>query len=92
MIHARSDGESFGLSICEFLFHNKPTISFGGGRDKNNVELLNNYGLIYNNQYQLLENIFKLKHKKYNNCYGCIVKEYSPINVMEKFDRVFLGD
>lgn len=92
MIHARSDGESFGLSICEFLFHSKPTISFGGGRDKNNVELLKNYGLIYNNQYQLLENIFKLKHKKYNNCYECIVKEYSPKSVMEKFDKVFLGD
>ena len=92
MLHARSDGESFGLSICEFLFHNKPTISFGGGRDKNNVEILKNYGLIYNNQYQLLENIFKLKHKKYNNCYECIVKEYSPKSVMKKFNEVFLGD
>lgn len=92
MIHARSDGESFGLSICEFLFHDKPVISFGGGRDKNNVQLLKNYDLIYNNQYELLEKIFKLKHRTYKNCYECIVKEYSPISVMKKFEKVFLRD
>lgn len=90
MIHARSDGESFGLSVCEFLFHNKPTISFGLGRDKNNLELLKKYGLIYNNQYELLENLFKLKYGKYNNCYDGIVKEYSPESVMCKFEKVFL--
>jgi glycosyltransferase involved in cell wall biosynthesis len=90
MIHARSDGESFGLSICEFLFHNKPVISFGGGRDKNNVELLKKYDLIYNNQYELLDKIFKLKYGIYKNCYQCIVKEYSPMNVMQKFEKIFL--
>ena len=91
MIHARSDGESFGLSICEFLFHGKPTISFGGGRDKHNVEMLSNYDLIYNNHYELLEKFFKLKHNMFKSCYSCLVKEFSPINVMNKFNSVFLG-
>ena len=92
MIHARSDGESFGLSICEFLFHNKPVISFGQVRDKNNVELLGKYKLIYNNQYELLECIFKLKHNLYKNCFECIIKEFSPENVMRRFDKIFLGE
>lgn len=91
MIHARSDGESFGLAICEFLFHNKPTISFAGGRDKNNVILLDQYGLLYNTEYELLQNIFKLKFGKYTHQYSDIVKEFTPEKVMDKFNSVFLS-
>jgi hypothetical protein len=89
MIHARSDGESFGLSICEFLALNKPVISFGGGRDKNNVNLLSKYGMIYNNQYELLECIMKVKHKQFNNV-DQIVVPFSPDRVMQQFNDVFL--
>jgi len=92
MIHARSDGESFGLSIGEFLYHNKPVISFGSGRDKNNVQLLSSSGLIFYNQYQLLELIFKLKYKLLNKNYRKLVKQFSPENVMFKFNEVFLND
>ena len=92
MIHARSDGESFGLSICEFLNCNKPVISFGQGRDKNNVELLSQYNLIYNNQYELLCNIFKLKYGLLRGDYSQITNSFSPENVMKKFQEVFLND
>lgn len=92
MIHARSDGESFGLSICEFLFLNKPVISFGGGRDKNNVRLLQDCGLIYNNQYELLQSIFKLKYNMFNLNYSDIVAKFSPQVVMKKFEEVFLNE
>lgn len=90
MIHARSDGESFGLSVCEFLFHNKPVLSYGGGRDKNNIELLKDYNLIYNNQYELFELFFKLKNNLLNDNYSNIVKQFSPETVMNKFKQVFL--
>lgn len=92
MIHARSDGESFGLAICEFLSLNKPVISFGGGRDKNNVNLLNPYGMIYNNQYELLECIMKVKYNLYNtlNPISNIVEEFSPEKVMLQFNDIFL--
>lgn len=92
MIHARSDGESFGLSVCEFLFHNKPVISFGNVRDKNHVTLLKDYRLIFNNQYELIENIFKLKHGMYKMNYSDIVHDFSPQKVMDKFKQVFLVD
>lgn len=94
MIHARSDGESFGLSICEFLFHYKPVFSFGGGRDKNNVFMLDKYGLIYNNQYELLDKLFKLKYNFYNDDYRYegIVQPFNPENVMNRFDELFLRD
>lgn len=90
MIHARSDGESFGLSICEFLFHNKPVISCGLGRDKNNIELLKNTDLIYHNKYELLDKIFKLKYKILCDDYRKIVEPFCPENVMKKFNEVFL--
>ena len=32
MVHARHRGESFGLSIAEFLFHNKPVLAWEIGR------------------------------------------------------------
>ena len=89
MIHARSDGESFGLSICEFLALNKPVISFGGGRDKNNVDLLSKYGMIYNNQYELLDCVMKVKYNQYSNV-SYIVDQFSPEYVMGKFNDVFL--
>lgn len=90
MLHARSDGESFGLSIMEFLFHNKPVLSFGKGRDKHNVQQLNRYGLIYNNEYELLQAIFKLKNKLYKDRYCSIAEQFSPSIVMDKFNKVFL--
>lgn len=92
MIHARSDGESFGLSICEFLYLNRPVISFGGGRDKNNVKILGEYDLIYNSPYELLDKFFKVKYNMYNLHYEYLVKSFSPESVMNKFKEVFLND
>ena len=92
MIHARSDGESFGLSVCEFLYLNRPVISFGGGRDKHHVSLLKDYDLIYNTPYEMIENMFKLKHNMYNVHYENIVEQFSPNHVMTKFKEVFLDD
>lgn len=97
MLHGRSDGESFGLSICEFLFHNKPVLSFGKGRDKNNVELLENVRGVYNSEYELLEKFFNLKYEKmngikYDDKYSNIILEFSPENVMKRFDEIFLRD
>jgi glycosyltransferase involved in cell wall biosynthesis len=88
MIHARSDGESFGLAICEGLFHNKPVFCFNGGRDKHHVQLLENSGLLYNNPNDLRHMLTNVK--SYYNEYSRIVEQFSPEIVMEKFKRVFL--
>jgi hypothetical protein len=92
MIHARPDGESFGLSIAEGLFHNKPVFTCGLGRDKNNIELVKGYDLCYNNQYELLDMIFRLKYGHHKYQYNYAVKEFSPENVMKKFEEVFLNE
>lgn len=90
MIQARQRGESFGLALCEGLFHDIPVLSYGGGIDKHNNFLLESHDLIYYSYNDLMEKFnkhFKLKNKNY---YENIVKQFSPELVMEKFDRVFL--
>lgn len=88
MVHGRSDGESFGLAICEGLFHNKPVFCFNGGRDKHHITLLKDSGLLYNNSIELYNML--LNAKKFTTDYSKIVEKFNPQLVMEKFKKVFL--
>lgn len=92
MIHARSDGETFSLSIGEFCFYNKPVITSPSTVDNIHLEILGEKSIIYNNKNELLD-IFKNIRtivKKYDdwNAY----KQYTPENVMRIFHNVFLKD
>ena len=88
MIHARSDGETFGLAICESLFHNIPVLCFNGGRDKHHIDLLHNTDLLYNDSNEFHKKLLDIKCLSFN--YSSIVEQFSPENVMQKFNKVFL--
>lgn len=92
MIHARTGGESFGLAICEFLFHNKPVFAWNDGTDKNHVELLRSFDTLYNNENDLVSKIesFIKEREKFNRDYQSVVDEFVPKRVINKFDTVFL--
>lgn len=88
MLHARQRGESFGLSIAEFLFLNKPVLAWNGGHDKNHLEMLKNSGTLYNNENDLdymLNNLGDFKQD-----WSQRVVDYDPKPVMKKFKEVFL--
>lgn len=88
MLHARSNGESFGLAIAEFLYHDKPVISWTGGEDQNHVSMLTGYNTLYTTDFELvniLENIKDIKHD-----WKAIVSEFSPSNIMKTFKNVFI--
>ena len=88
MIHARQRGESFGLSVAEFLYMNKPVIAWNGGHDKNHLEMLKNSNTLYNNNDDLnyiLNNIRDIKED-----WSKRVEEYNPTAVINKFEEVFL--
>jgi hypothetical protein len=87
MLHARQRGESFGLSVCEFLFHNKPVVAWEGGVDLNHRLILRETGLMYN-ETNLEEKLLSFKDNKYD--YKSLVKEFEPKPVMEKFNEVFI--
>lgn len=88
MLHARSLGESFGLAICEFLYHNKPVLAWEGGYDGNHVNMLSNYKTIYNDKtlYNMITNFRDLPKQDFKK----IVEPFTPKNVMQKFADVFL--
>jgi GR25 family glycosyltransferase involved in LPS biosynthesis len=89
MIHARSDGETFGLSIGEFSTFNKPVITTSGYFNCH-FKLLGDKGLYFHsvdelvNIFMNIENIIKSRSDW--NAY----KDYSPEKVMKQFMKVFL--
>lgn len=88
MLHARHRGESFGLSIAEFLSQNKPVIAWSGGSDLNHLEMLKESGTVYNDEKELdtiLNNILDIKQN-----WSERVQMFKPEPVMKKFNEVFL--
>jgi hypothetical protein len=83
MIHGRSEGESFGLAIAEFLHQNKPVITNINCRDRNHIHVLKDKGFYYaspNELYSILGSIEKKDYKVKN-----LVSSFSPEIVMNKF-------
>jgi hypothetical protein len=98
MIHARIEGESFGLSILEFAACKKPIITFNPSFAKithdYHLQFLENNGYYYQDSLSL-ENIFVnfkrlLKSENVENVYNRIESELNPFVVMKKFEDNFL--
>ena len=90
MIHARSDGETFGLAVAEFSICNKPIITSISNVDNCHIDILKDKAIIYNSEEHLVD-IFSnirtiIKSREDWNAY----QEYTPEKVMKKFYEVFL--
>jgi len=92
MLHARQMGESFSVAIGEFLFFDKPVISWTGG-DPGHIFMLKDKGLFYSDADELRAIISNYKKDELNNkgIYKALVAEYTPKKVMDKFKQVFLS-
>lgn len=92
MIHARQYGEIFSMSIGEFLFHDKPIITWSGGKDLGHVHMLDSKGIYYSSYDECYKQLNEFHPKKYPVGYfKSIADPYSPENVMKKWNDVFLG-
>ena len=89
MIHARGMGESFGLSIAEFSYNNRPVALWSGGEDRNHVSMMKDVGIFYND-YNDVRNIFMTFRERPDTKYDVVSDKFSPERVMKKFDQVFL--
>lgn len=89
MLHARARGESFGLSIAEFLSQGKPVLAWEGGVDQNHLELLKNSNLLYN-EHTILDRIINIKSLD-DQDWTLRIKDYTPYKVIKKFKEVFLS-
>lgn len=92
-LHARSEGESFGMACAEYSICNKPIITFSHSRERNHIVVLGDKGIYYekpSDLYNILKD-FKYDGNKDWNAY----KHFTPENVIKTFDEVFiqrLGD
>lgn len=95
MIHARSDGETFGLACGEFSAANKPVITWSGGDyqhyDKAHIDQLQGRALLYNDQYDLFE-YFKQLTREYilDNDWDTYTEVFSEKNVTDQYNKTFL--
>lgn len=90
MIHCRNLGESFGLSVAEFLYFNKPVLSWNGGFDRNHVNWLEKYDLLYKDNYDMYHRLMTLPDKVGVE-YSEIVEQYNPTTAMKRFKEIFLN-
>lgn len=102
MIHAREDGETFGMSIAEFAVKNKPVITqkylSNQNYDYAHLDMLEDTAITYHNEsslYEILvkwEEVFNNKIKQFGNNFDKNYIKYStPMYVMERFKKVFLS-
>jgi len=90
MIHARLEGETFGLSIAEFSSCNKPVITSRSLVDNAHIELLGEKAIIYDSKEQLKQ-IFLVPKEQLMGDWNAY-QDYTPEKVMKKFNQVFLNN
>lgn len=89
MIHGRSEGESFGLSIAEFLHQNKPVVTNINCRDRNHIHILKDKGLYYSSPNELYNILASLE--KGNQNVRSLVDQFDPHTIMQKFNSFING-
>jgi hypothetical protein len=99
MLHARSDGETFGLAISDFCAHGKPVLTSSehhdSGRARFHLDTLGDRGLYYHDHPSLMALLGSFdrqaarqrSHDYWRQPYAA----YEPGRVMRTFASVFFG-
>lgn len=91
MIHARHQGESFGIAVLEFASRNKQIITYGNSSETSHLQYLNGNCHVYNSE-QDLDYIFNNFEQINSFDTRFLADKFSPTNVMTQFYDVFLKD
>lgn len=92
MLHARRQGESFGLSCGEFSLRNKPIITWFGSPERNHIEVLGDKGLYYENKQDLISLMCNINKKDISDKNWNRYMDFSPSKVVQKFKETYLND
>jgi hypothetical protein len=94
MIHARSDGETFGLAIGEFSSFNKPVFTYDAPYwwyMRAHIDMLGDKALKYKNKEELLSYLLQIDKPYVKDVeWDCYSIKFSPKNVINKFKEVFI--
>lgn len=99
MLHARSDGETFGLSVAEFFISGKPIITymprFDPRRryDRAHLDMLDGACSVYSSKRELLQILLTFQKRELDESLIDVtyLKPYSRERVMGIFDELFVS-
>lgn len=90
LLHARREGETFGLVCGEFATALKPVITYSGSKERNHLTVLGDKAILYHD-YDSVYNIFRNWQKNdHNDMESNGFLYYNPENIMRIFDSVYL--
>lgn len=92
-LHARKEGETFGLAVGEFSVKQKPVLTWSKGKDLQHINILQDKAIIYSNAkdlYNIIVNFdtYRSKHKEWD----AYSKNYSPETIIKQFKKVFIDE
>jgi hypothetical protein len=92
MIHARIEGETFGLAVAEFSCLNKPVITCASG-DLEHVKILGDRAILYDpdRQESLIKIFREFRSIRDSRADWNAYRAYSPAAVMSLFDNLIFS-
>jgi hypothetical protein len=94
MLHARTDGETFGLAVAEFSASNKPVITYDAPYwwyMRAHLDMLGDKAIKYRDENELLTYLKDIDKEYVKDVeWDCYSVKFSPTNVIKKFEEVFI--
>ena len=94
MIHARSDGETFGLAVAEFSAMNKPILTYDAPYwwyMRSHLHILGDKAITYKSEKELLSYLLQIDKEYVRDIdWDCYSTRFSPANVIERFNTIFI--
>ncbi|WP_398334239.1 hypothetical protein [Vulcanococcus sp.] len=87
MLHARRQGESFGLACAEFSVQSKPIFTYQYTPDRHHHYVLGPAAMLYRNAVHLEELLLSFDPSRLPSHDFAAYRRYTPDMVMEAFDR-----
>lgn len=95
MIHARSDGETFGIAVGEFSSFNKPILTYDAPYwwyMKSHLQILGEKAIKYKTEEELFSYLLQIDKEYVKDVdWDCYSQKFSPSSVANKFKEVFLS-
>ena len=85
MLHARSEGETFGLACAEFAYCDRKVITYKHSPEVAHLEMLGDAKMEYDSPETLQ---FSLDHASRSGTLGSVYKSFTPEYVANKFIEI----
>ena len=92
MLHARLEGETFGMAVAEFSMSDKPILVYSGQKDKAHIQILGPKAIVYMNALSLKQRLLHFNRTAaaaMPRGYWCAYHDYTAPKVMETFCSAF---